>query len=297
MANEEVFCREASLAAGEALYGTAAANTELWLALEVSEAWGPKGVEDSGLPADVVNILDELTRRQPRARVQLIRKPERQGKACTVYLAISREHGAEVHQTQLSQISDVAGLDLTSFAAGLLPPGFSPVREPVYLVCVHGKRDRCCAQQGMPLYTALNALSPEHTWQTTHLGGHRFAATMVVLPHGVAYGRLHDSEAAAIVEAHQRGRLHNLGRLRGRTCYAPPVQAAEYLVRERLGLLGLADLTLVSTRDDGADTLVSFRDGTGTEHQVTVTRQSLGAIPASCGAPPKPVDTFVQLRR
>jgi hypothetical protein len=49
------------------------------------------------------------------------------------------------------------------------------------LVCTNGRRDVCCALWGQRFYAAAAALLP-NVWQTTHLGGHRFAATAVSLP-------------------------------------------------------------------------------------------------------------------
>jgi len=296
MTQEDIFCRDASLAAGEPLHGTAAADTDLWVILEVKESWGPKGPEDSGLPAELVKHLNDFGSAHPRARVQLIRKPERHGAGCVVYLGLSHEQDACVFRRELKSALGLIDVDLAGFAERRIPPGFVRVDEAVYLVCVHGKRDRCCAQRGMPLYTALSALSPEHTWQTTHLGGHRFAATMLVLPEGISYGRVLDSEASAIVAAHSKSELHDLERLRGRTCYAPAVQAADYFLRKQLGAHGLAALTFVSSTDEGPQTSVTFRDVEGGEHTLRVDRQPLASIPASCGAQPKSVDQFVPLR-
>lgn len=69
-----------------------------------------------------------------------------------------------------------------------------------WMVCTHGKRDRCCARAGLPTYAALKEQAADDgckVWQTSHLGGHRFAATLVVLPSGVMYGRVPPQEDAA----------------------------------------------------------------------------------------------------
>ncbi len=293
----DIFCRDASLAAGEPLFGTAASDTDLWLVLEVSTPWGPNGLSDSGLPEAVVARLGAFLKSHRRARMQLIRKPERVAHPPTFFVARSGETGACVERHEIACHDDLIGLDLEAFARGEALPGASPVTDPLYLVCVHGKRDRCCAQHGMPLYNALSKLAPAHTWQTTHLGGHRFAATMLVLPDGVSYGRVRDVEAPAIVASHARGELYDLERLRGRTTYAPAVQAADYLVRRRLGALRLDALSYEASEPMETGERVGFRDRTGVMHSVDVARESLGAIAASCGAPPKPIEQFVALRR
>ena len=58
----------------------------------------------------------------------------------------------------------------------------------MFLVCTHGKRSACCARYGTPLAQALAVRHPGQVWETTHVGGHRFAANLVILPHGLYYG-------------------------------------------------------------------------------------------------------------
>ena len=57
-------------------------------------------------------------------------------------------------------------------------------------MCTNGRRDRCCALLGRPLAAEIVAAGHSEVWEVTHLGGHRFSPTMLVLPHGYAYGRL-----------------------------------------------------------------------------------------------------------
>ncbi|MCB0971520.1 MAG: hypothetical protein KDA97_08395 [Acidimicrobiales bacterium] len=60
------------------------------------------------------------------------------------------------------------------------------------LVCGHGKRDACCGSGGTALAVAASAsgLDDEarvRVWRTSHLGGHRFAPTALVLPTGTMW--------------------------------------------------------------------------------------------------------------
>src|SRR4051794_129563 len=49
-------------------------------------------------------------------------------------------------------------------------------QTPTYLVCTHGAHDVCCAVRGRPLARALPlAGAPVDVWETSHLGGDRFA--------------------------------------------------------------------------------------------------------------------------
>jgi hypothetical protein len=125
--------------------------------------------------------------------------------------------------------------------------GSAEPRSPAarrYLVCTNGARDPCCAIRGPAVAQALERARPGQVYECSHLGGHRFAANLLVLPDGLCFGRL-DARAAPVLAGElEAGRLP-LEHFRGRTAYEPEQQAAEILVRHRLELVGIDDLTLV----------------------------------------------------
>jgi len=129
-----------------------------------------------------------------------------------------------------------------------------------YLVCTNGARDPCCAIRGPAVAQALERLRPDQVYECSHLGGHRFAANLLVLPDGLCFGRLDVRAATALVHELEAGRLP-LEHLRGRTAYTPDQQAAEILVRYELGLTRLEDLRLVAARGSDAQTVFELADG------------------------------------
>jgi hypothetical protein len=110
-----------------------------------------------------------------------------------------------------------------------------------YLVCTNGARDPCCAIRGPAVAQALECVLPGQVYECSHLGGHRFAANVLVLPDGLCFGRLDVRAAVALASELEERRLP-LDHLRGRTSLAPEQQAAEILVRRELDLTGLSDL-------------------------------------------------------
>jgi hypothetical protein len=212
-----------------------------------------------------------------------------------VYLAATGEAPA-LHALTLGSLSELPALELEAWLRGESPAPGTRELEPLYLVCVHGKRDRCCALLGLPVYRALREQVGSRALQTTHLGGHRFAATLLSLPAGMCYGRVLAEEAPALIAATERDELHDLSRVRGRTAYASEVQAAEVMLREQLGERRHGALTLQSSeRLDAARYRARFveRD-TGRVHTLDLTRESLPAAPSSCGAAPKPVSGLIR---
>ncbi|MFG1819979.1 sucrase ferredoxin [Kribbella sp. NPDC049174] len=102
--------------------------------------------------------------------------------------------------------------------------------EPVYLVCTHGRHDACCAVRGRPVAAALAAAYPERTWECSHVGGDRFAANVVVLPHGLFYGHVAAPRAVELAKHYDEG-LVVPDLLRGSGAFVPPVQAAQHFAR------------------------------------------------------------------
>ncbi len=102
------------------------------------------------------------------------------------------------------------------------------------LLCGHGSRDRCCGSMGTAL--AMAALADGlAVRRTSHTGGHRFAPTGLVLPHGTAWAFLDEDALARVVSA--AGPLDDLfGRYRGSVALAgPALQAAERAAFEAVG--------------------------------------------------------------
>ncbi|MEF2976715.1 sucrase ferredoxin [Subtercola sp. YIM 133946] len=114
--------------------------------------------------------------------------------------------------------------------------------EPIFCVCTHAKHDKCCAVHGRPVALALDAEYPAQTWECSHLGGDRFAGTMVVFPEGLYFGRADDAETTRIVRDYADGRVDERF-FRGRSSLSHPVQAAQHYAREHFGDDRLASFT------------------------------------------------------
>ncbi|HEY3562414.1 MAG TPA: sucrase ferredoxin [Kribbella sp.] len=117
----------------------------------------------------------------------------------------------------------------------------TPSSEPVYLVCTHGRHDACCAVRGRPVAAALAAQYPERTWECSHIGGDRFAANVVVLPHGLFYGYVPPTRAVELARRYDEGDVVP-DLLRGSGAFAPPVQAAQHFARAAGHSLAVSNL-------------------------------------------------------
>jgi len=123
--------------------------------------------------------------------------------------------------------------------------------EPLVLVCAHGRHDTCCAVRGRPLAAALAADLPERTWEASHVGGCRFAAAMVLLPHGVVLGNVAAADGPKIAAGYAAGQLPERG-VRGRASLSPVVQAAQHHARMAAREYGVDALRPVDASPDEA---------------------------------------------
>ncbi|GAA3923708.1 hypothetical protein GCM10023085_01180 [Actinomadura viridis] len=223
---------------------SATAKARSWLLIEHPGPW-PVRIEDLTDPAPIAEAVRAA--RAAGVRPQLIRRPGRRRGVPPVQVYAGYSSGDEVwlEGRELADPAELAGLDLRALAAGRRPGFGEPVGEPVLLVCTHGKRNACCARTGAPLARHLASRFGAFVWETTHVGGDRYAANLVCLPHALYYGDLGPEEATAAVEAYLNGEVR-LERLRGRAGQPEPVQAAEHFLRAHCSIFDVDGVTVES---------------------------------------------------
>jgi hypothetical protein len=224
---DEDRCSVRALARGDSGVGTAS-PAQRWLLIEQAGPWGIDALTQSRFDAAVAPRLAHRARLE-NVRVLLVRRPgDRPSDAQRRWAYVDGRPGREglwwSVRTTDEELVDVPW----DGSVG------EPAEGPTYLVCAHGGHDACCALRGRPLARVLPAAD---VWECSHLGGDRFAANVLVLPHGFYYGQVPD-DGAALVAAHAAGEVA-LPWLRGRAGCPPPVQAAQHAARGRLGLLAV----------------------------------------------------------
>ena len=217
-----------------------AAPAQRWLLIEQPGPWGRDALAESRFDAAVAPQLARRSRAE-NVRLLLVRRPgDRLADSGRRWAYADARPGREGLWWSV-RTSDADLLDAPwDGSVG------EPAAGPTYLVCTHGGHDACCALRGRPLARALPAPGPVDVWECSHLGGDRFAANMLVLPHGFYYGEV-PGDGAEVVAAHAQGQVA-LPWLRGRAGVPPPGQAAQHEARRALGLLGLDDLPVREIR-------------------------------------------------
>ena len=259
------FCSQTAAIEGEPLAGTAPGGIREWLGIELDGGWEPKAIESEGI-SDA--LRDVLTHWQTPAhrRVQFLRV--RPAEKRHVWLA----RGGVLWQWPFTDAAT-----LRDEVTGPLPAHAIQVEHPVVWVCTHGKRDMCCARWGMPVYRRLVEVGGIRAAQTSHLGGHRFAATALVLPQGILYGRLSASDAETFTEHAAAGQLW-LDKVRGRSALSARAQAAEVAARRAIGRIA-EPLRHVHEHDDHVIIGIG-----GDELRVLTQREAGPELKTSCTA-------------
>jgi hypothetical protein len=231
---------------GDPMLGTAFPAARLLL-VEQPGPWGPDGLLDSRFDPQVAAALERKAS-AAGLRVQAIRSPGRtpHGESRRWALVDTRDGHESLRWGSYRTSAELLELPFDG------EPG-EPDPEPLYLVCAHSKHDPCCALRGRPVAAALAALRPGRVWETSHVGGDRFAANVLVLPAGLLYGRVLPFAAAEFIAAAEAGEVVG-ALLRGRVGLPPAAQAALAFAHEQLALRRRADLRVesVSRRPDGS---------------------------------------------
>ena len=259
---------------------------DVWLLLEYRPVWKPKALPASDL-ADpikqwVADSVAALAARGLKARPQLIRQPELESDRVRLLVSwAGRLWEFSGHGYDFLQQLDLATMLAPAGSADL--PGARALTEPRYLVCTNGQRDLCCARFGLPVYRALREAVGDRVWQVTHLGGHRFAPNVLVLPTGLLYGRVHPTAVRDFLAVVEGGRVA-FEHLRGRSRYPKLVQAAE-------AFAAVDGLRLLHVDGDLDNATVAFAGGLD-KIQVRVARQAGVPVRTSC-ADVEPSEVFV----
>jgi hypothetical protein len=257
MAESDFLCSTYSKNAGEPLPGTAPFG-QVWFLLEYNGAWESKAFESSLIAEEVKTWFSAAVQKIPGAKLLLIRsgsanraanlRPQspasiRKGQGISFYMAAASQVQPLLYRFQLYSYSELMEMDLIRLAQG--DPRYTAHQsgEKLFLVCTHGRRDRCCARDGSLVFEAMCLKAArlglaENVWQCSHVGGHRFAANVVCFPHSIFYGRVGLENIDELIGSYLEEN-YLPSKARGRTCLEGPAQAAEIFLRQITGLTDL----------------------------------------------------------
>lgn len=272
MPEKLILCSDSSREAGEPIAGSATPY-RVWLLLEYRPVWQAKAAKpgNNTIVEQATKHIHAALNAAPDSKLLFIRQQSRKDGPLTAFIVYSDEANPRSYRITFDDYADLLNFPLADMLNGTIDESLRH-DAPVYTVCAHKERDRACGTYGWGVYTTLTQSAGEQVWQSTHIGGHRFAATMIAFPHGTYYGHLDAGEAPALLQAEQNGAML-LSKVRGRACYPKPTQAADVKLREQLSLTqynALRHVETVETADNAWR--VTFADAANTHHTVAVTK-------------------------
>lgn len=234
---------------------------DVWLLLEYRPSWGAKAVTDNDLAPEMrawfAGLSLQIDALGLKARPQFVRQPEIDAKEIRLMIGVN-DALFEFASPTYKGLMEVEVGEVVAHPQRWLS---ARTGDSHYFVCTNGRRDLCCARFGLPVYQALRSRLGPRVWQTTHLGGHRFAPNVLVLPQSALYGRVTEESMDDFLSDTEAGALH-LPLLRGRHGYPQPAQAAEAYLLDRRG--GSWSLRTVAESRGGWN--VSLTCGADTAH-------------------------------
>lgn len=243
---------------GPPCFASATAGAKSWLLIEHPGPWADR-VENSPLPENIAELVRRAGERG--IRPQLIRRPGRRARRpeSDIHLLVAHTTGLDPWLAR-GVVAGPDDLDLDALVSGVVPESCILENEPVFLICTHARRNVCCARIGLPLARSLVENLPDRVWETSHVGGDRYAANLVCLPHGLYYGSMSQAAALAAADAYRSGEVI-LDRYRGRAGIPEPLQAVEHFARLHTGELSVGGVAVESSRLDGDVTTAIVRCG------------------------------------
>lgn len=227
MTNE--FCSLAAAQAGLPAIGTAGCFAAV-LAFELRGPWASHLVGSRCGDAQLDDVLERIRRRRKDLRLLAIERDDdsRSELATVLFFECAGGPSAGFAQREycvergvLASLLEwlALGDDLDEARRRLCAEQFGQaVRQPSrgrhLMVCTHGGRDACCGTFGYRLYRQLverrrddaaEAWGGAAVWRCSHLGGHRFAPTLLELPSGRVFGRVTPALAAMLASGKAKG--------------------------------------------------------------------------------------------
>jgi hypothetical protein len=280
-------CADDAESRGELLPGTGS-RADRFVLVEFPTPWPHKAID-----AFSDDVRDKLSAacKAASAKLLLIRRPGERTPAERRWAV----YDVKQRRSHWGNWSTEADLDALVAAAASAPSDRWSA-EPAVLVCTHARHDACCGLRGRPVASALAEAHRDLVWECTHVGGHRFAANVVLPLDGTYYGRIEAEIAVDLVDAHVEKSEISAEHVRGFSWMEPAAQTVAVEAHRRWGPAGADDVESASIVALGPDRWrVELTGGEILPSSITAEVERVAGPSArlSCLADPTPTESFV----
>ncbi|MFK7824040.1 MAG: sucrase ferredoxin [Oligoflexales bacterium] len=180
--------------------------------IEFAQPWNSNVIGTPGFPEGVDVLLKKLMRQYkvPISLNSMCRESKPNKEASHLFILYSKP-GDKCAYSFFSY--EIALNKVESFLTHLLPDIFDNGityqsdafrKKRAVMICCHGERDRCCGKFGLDLFNHMNRFTidkklPIDVWKSSHIGGHKYAPTLMDLPSMRVWGHLSNAEAESLL--------------------------------------------------------------------------------------------------
>lgn len=258
------FCSAASRYAKEMLPGTAS-NYASFILVEYNEPF-PSKVAHAKLDDEWREKMNKLAK-EKKGKLVLIRNTSTNTKERKIIFVDCLRKRYCVYVSAFDAYTDC---DLESY---INDEKTEWKTDDFFIVCTNGKKDKCCAKFGFPVYKFMEGMiNSGDVWECTHIGGDRFAANLVYLPYGIYYGRVTVEDIPDIVDACTDNKIHE-NNYRGISRLSFLKQSVEYYLRKKCNDMNIHfPVRFISQKRDNEDFLFQTETKHG-NYEVSVSKQ------------------------
>lgn len=176
-------CSDISRGSCEPLYGSATQGDAYAFIPVPIGLWGENALNSKWASRELLQCLDGLSSSNVRVRLY-----DPDNELLNQVYAFGDEGRVSLVESALSDFGYVISQEQTKL---------------MFFICVHSRRDACCALYGQSAYVAATKLWPVDSGvlvkRCSHLGGDRFAGTGICFPSGSMYGAFGRDEVGPIL--------------------------------------------------------------------------------------------------
>ena len=203
------FCSVMTRQTGEPLAGTAPFAKHFVFITWPKKYWQYEALKSKGgFPEGLKEWMNTQSKISGKISIRLVSTKELTNKSADIYV-----YPEKIHYSNILP-EEILGVLMSHFLKkGNSENIVKSIERDHILVCTHGRHDKCCAKFGKELADNLRMQVKDReenieVFDSSHLGGHRFAPIIIDFPTGRAYGQLTTKEIPDYLESRKQGMVY-----------------------------------------------------------------------------------------
>jgi len=203
------FCSIVSRESREPIAGSAPFAEHFVFISWPKKFWGYEALEaKGGFPKGLKTWIKVNSKTYGKISIRLVSRAETNNEMSDIFIYPGKYFYPKIIPSNIPRILDF------HFQQGLNSSNsFNKFKNDQIFICTHGRHDKCCSKYGQKLaekmrHHVANQNLKIEIWESSHLGGHRFAATLIDFPNGHSYGRLSPEEITIFFEYRNSNKIY-----------------------------------------------------------------------------------------